>query len=91
MADDYYRFVDKEHLLQGENTRKSYRLGASVRVQVIRVDLERRQVDLGLADILKTAVSHQRDTRRGRRALTSKNPKQKRVRRKRTAGKRRPR
>ena len=91
MADDYYRFVDKEHLLQGEKTRKSYRLGASVRVQVIRVDLERRQVDFGLVDILKASVSHQRDTRRRRRALTSKNPKQKRVPRKRAAGKRRPR
>ena len=91
MADDYYRFVDKEHLLQGEKTRKSYRLGASVRVQVIRVDLERRQVDLGLVDILKTSVPHKRETRRRRRAPTSKNSKQKRVPRNRVAGKRRPR
>ena len=91
MADDYYRFIDKEHLLQGEKTRKSYRLGASVRVQVIRVDLERRHVDLGLVDILKASVSHQREPRRRRRTLTSKNSKQKRVPRNRVAGKRRPR
>lgn len=52
MADDYYRFVERQHILRGENTGKVYRLGDRVRVQVIRVDLEARQVSLGLADIL---------------------------------------
>jgi ribonuclease R len=52
MADDYYRFVEKAHLLKGENTQQVYRLGDKVRVQVIKVDMERRQVDLGLTDIL---------------------------------------
>jgi ribonuclease R len=52
MADDYYRFVEKAHLLKGENTQQVYRLGDKVRVQVIKVDMERRQVDLGLSDIL---------------------------------------
>ena len=47
MADDYYRFIEKAHLLKGENTGKVYRLGDRVNVQVIRVDMERRQVDLG--------------------------------------------
>ncbi|MEO6213045.1 MAG: ribonuclease R, partial [Vicinamibacterales bacterium] len=53
MADDYYRFIEKAHLLKGENTQQVYRLGDKVRVQVIRVDMERRQVDLGLADLLE--------------------------------------
>jgi ribonuclease R len=52
MADDYYRFVEKAHILQGENTGKVYRLGDRVSVQVIKVDMERRQVDLGLTAIL---------------------------------------
>ena len=47
MADDFYRFVEQQHVLFGENTKKTYRLGDRVQVQVIRVDLERRQVDLG--------------------------------------------
>ncbi len=47
MADDYYRFLDATHTLRGENTRKAYRLGDKVRVQVIRVDLEKRQIELG--------------------------------------------
>jgi ribonuclease R len=52
MADDYYRFVDRAHVLRGENTGKVYRLGDKVRVQVVKVDMERRQVDLGLTEIL---------------------------------------
>ena len=52
MADDYYRFVERQHILRGENTHKVYRLGDKVRVQVIRVDMEQRQVALGLVDIL---------------------------------------
>ena len=53
MADDYYRFVEQEHVLRGENTKKIYRLGDKVLVQVVRVDMERRQVDFGLVEILE--------------------------------------
>jgi ribonuclease R len=52
MADDYYRFVEGAHILRGENSGQVYRLGDRVRVQVIKVDMERRQVDLGLSEIL---------------------------------------
>jgi ribonuclease R len=53
MGDDYYRFVEQQHVLRGENTRKVYRLGDRVRVQVVRVDMERRQIDLGVVEILE--------------------------------------
>ena len=53
MADDYYRFREQAHALFGENTKKTYRLGDKVRVQVIKVDMERRQIDLGLDDVLE--------------------------------------
>jgi ribonuclease R len=52
MADDYYRYLEKSHSLRGENTQKVYQLGGRVRVQVVRVDMERRQIDLGLVEIL---------------------------------------
>jgi ribonuclease R len=69
MADDYYRFVERAHALRGENTGKVYRLGDRVRVQVLRADLERRQIDLGLADILEAVRRSEprRQRRRGRR------------------------
>ena len=53
MADDYYRFREQSHALFGENTKKTYALGNRVTVQIIRVDMERRQIDLGLADVLE--------------------------------------
>lgn len=53
MADDYYRFVEQQHTLRGEHTKRVYRLGDRVAVQVVRVDMERRQVDLGLVEILE--------------------------------------
>jgi ribonuclease R len=60
MADDYYRFLEQQHILKGENTKKLYRLGDKVRVQVIRVDMERRQVDLGLSDVLERVRTDER-------------------------------
>ena len=46
--------------LRGENTKKVYRLGDKVRVQVVRVDMDRRQIDLGLVDILETVRRDER-------------------------------
>jgi ribonuclease R len=61
MADDYYRFVERAHILRGENTGKEYRLGDRVRVQVIKVDMERRQVDLGLVEVLDALRESERN------------------------------
>jgi ribonuclease R len=66
MADDYYRFVDSAHLLRGENTRKVYRLGDKVTVQVIRVNMELRQIDLGLVEILERVREGERGARRSK-------------------------
>jgi ribonuclease R len=66
MADDYYRFVESAHLLRGENTKKIYRLGDKVAVQVVRVDLELRQIDLGLVEILARVRSGDRGPRRSK-------------------------
>ena len=65
MADDYYRFLERSHSLRGENTHKVYQLGSRVRVQVVRVDMDRRQIDLGLVEILDAVREDER--RRGPR------------------------
>ena len=54
MADDYYRFVDTEYLLKGENYGKVFRLGDVVNVQLVRVDKAHRQLELGLVDVLRS-------------------------------------
>jgi ribonuclease R len=71
MTDDYYIFNEKVHTLKGESTKKVYRLGDKVEVQVVRVDLERRQIDFALVDVLERAKAGARKGRpapvRGRR------------------------
>ena len=66
MADDYYRFVEQQHTLRGENTKRIYRLGDRVLVQVVRVDMESRQVELGLVEILKAVRREPRPREAGR-------------------------
>src|SRR5215213_8923294 len=60
MADDYYRYREQTHALFGENTKKTYRLGDRVTVQIVRVDMERRQIDLGLEDVLEKVRREER-------------------------------
>jgi ribonuclease R len=73
MADDYYRFVERAHILRGEGSGKVYRLGDRVTVQVVKVDMERRQVDLGLSEILDRVRESERNRgpRRSRVAAKS--------------------
>ena len=48
MADDYYRFEERQHVLVGERGGKAYRLGDRVLVQVARVDKEARHIDFAV-------------------------------------------
>jgi len=52
--------------LRGENTQKVYRLGDKVEVQVVRVNMELRQVDLGLVEILERVREGAHGPRRSR-------------------------
>ena len=87
MADDYYRFVERAHVLRGEKNGRVYRLGDRVTVQVIRVDLERRQIDLGLAEILDAVRKSERH--RGPRTSQARPKKQERRRAPREKGQQR--
>jgi ribonuclease R len=72
MADDYYRFREQQHALFGENTKKTYRLGDPVKVQIIRVDMERRQIDLGLEDVLEKVRRDERSRGASRSSASAK-------------------
>jgi ribonuclease R len=47
---DYYHFDAAKHCLQGERSGKSFRLGDTIEVQVVRVDLDEKKIDFELAD-----------------------------------------
>jgi ribonuclease R len=45
LTDDYYYHDEATHTLSGRRTKRRYRLGDKVRVNVVRVDVPRRQLD----------------------------------------------
>jgi len=49
LKNDYYQFDASGHRLTGERTRKTYRLGDTIKVKVVRVDLDEKKIDLELA------------------------------------------
>ena len=69
MADDYYRFIDRQHVLFGENTGKSYRLGDRGRGPGHAGGHGAPARELGLADILD--VVRQSERNRGPRRSTA--------------------
>jgi ribonuclease R len=48
LKNDYYQFDATGHRLTGERTRNVYRLGDSIKVKVVRVDLDEKKIDLEL-------------------------------------------
>ncbi|MFN8545082.1 MAG: ribonuclease R [Candidatus Binatia bacterium] len=49
LTDDYYEHVEAQHLLRGKRTKRTFRVGDAVTVQVAGVSVERRQIDFTLA------------------------------------------
>ncbi len=52
LPSDYYHFDHASQRLVGEHTRQTYQLGDAVRVQVARVDLDDRKIDLELVGVV---------------------------------------
>ena len=73
MSDDYYSFVESQMALVGERTKRTYRIGQSLRVKLDNVDIDQRQVDFSLIPDEKTPTSDlgklvKKDDRRDRRS-----------------------
>lgn len=49
LEDDYYVYLEEQHALVGRRRRRKFQLGNPVRVRVVRVDREKREIDLELA------------------------------------------
>ena len=50
LTDDFYVFDQSGRTLTGERTKKVFRLGDAIRVVIVHVDVDRRQLDMRLAD-----------------------------------------
>jgi ribonuclease R len=65
LADDYYDFDSASHTIEGRRTKKRYRLGDKVRVKVVRVDLDRKQLDFRVVEKLKKTEPQKDTVKRG--------------------------
>jgi len=50
LKDDFYIFDEKNYCLVGRHSRKTYQLGESVKVEITRANLERKQLDFKLIE-----------------------------------------
>lgn len=50
MEDDFYQYLEEQYALQGERTRKIYRLGDEVKIIVVNANLDERNLDFVLED-----------------------------------------
>jgi ribonuclease R len=54
LANDFYQFDQVKHRLVGERTRRTFRLGDKVSIQVMSVSLDDRKIDFALAGEIPT-------------------------------------
>lgn len=45
MSDDYYNYDEENFCVLGERTKKMYRVGDPVRIKVVNVDIDRKEID----------------------------------------------
>jgi ribonuclease R len=50
LVDDYYQYDEYNYSLIGERTKKTYRIGDIVKVQVVKADIGRREIDFILVE-----------------------------------------
>jgi ribonuclease R len=50
MTDDFYQFNEDRMIFYGTRKKRTFKVGEPVRVIVLKADIDRRQVDFGLAD-----------------------------------------
>ena len=50
LFDDYYLFDEKRYQLRGRSRGKVYRLGDNLRVQVVSVNAETREINFGIVN-----------------------------------------
>jgi ribonuclease R len=60
LADDYYRFIEKSHALNGQHTRRTFRIGDQVRIRLERVDIDSRHIDFSLDEVAGRAAGRGR-------------------------------
>ena len=64
LKSDYYHFDAARHMMKGENSGRTYRLGDPIEVIVARVDLDERKIDFVLPESLDAGFDQPRKKKR---------------------------
>jgi ribonuclease R len=67
LGNDFFHYDSEKHLLVGERTRRTYRLGDDVTIRVANVSLDDKQIDFELASQPKGKRNQSDDADSGRR------------------------
>jgi ribonuclease R len=57
MGGDFWTFIDRQHKLIGESTRREIRLGDHVRIEVKSIDEDRHQIEFRLVEVAGTPIA----------------------------------
>jgi ribonuclease R len=71
LTDDYYDYDATTHTLAGKKAGNQYRLGDLVRVEIARVDIDRRELDFRMVGLVKHAARPKLPGKRRGAAATS--------------------
>jgi ribonuclease R len=50
LADDFYEYDEENYCIKGRSTGKIYTLGDKVNIEVVKADLQKKQLDYKLAN-----------------------------------------
>ena len=50
LGDDYFNLDEKNYAIVGERTGKKFRLGDSIKIKIDGIDLDRKTIDMSLAE-----------------------------------------
>jgi ribonuclease R len=68
LTDDYYEYDEKNYCIIGRRLHKKYQLGDDIEVEVVRANLEKKQLDFRIAgEEVKTNGRRKSDRRKGRK------------------------
>ncbi len=67
IEDDFYEFDETNYCITGSRTKRKYQLGDNVKIQIVRTDLVRKQIDFRIVngDGSRMVSDKKRDTRSG--------------------------
>ncbi len=71
LPNDYYQFDPMKQAMLGERSGRRFRLGDPVQVRVGRVDLDQRQIDFVLAEVVNAEAKEQRPKKQNKGAKKS--------------------